>query len=149
MPSPTDTPKPDRSGALFATAAEIAERWGCSVQHVRNLIARGKLTAFSLGGAIRVRLSDVDAFEAASLIVAATPPPPKPPPPAEPPASQARDGRAVSAPRAAGGRAAGSSPKRNRLVHVEPPGGWGTLEALGLMPAPEGAADAKEKPRSK
>lgn len=38
---------------------------GCSERHVRNLIQRGKLVSFSLGGKlVRIRRQEVEAYEA-------------------------------------------------------------------------------------
>ncbi|TIQ33123.1 MAG: helix-turn-helix domain-containing protein [Mesorhizobium sp.] len=44
--------------------ATLAERWGCSGQHIRNLIASGELPSFKLGGKLlRIRGEDVERFE--------------------------------------------------------------------------------------
>lgn len=46
------------------TPRELADRWQCSERHVRNLINRGELRAFRLGGKlVRVRHEDVERFE--------------------------------------------------------------------------------------
>lgn len=46
------------------TPATLAKRWDCSEQHVRNLINRGELPSFRLGGKLlRIRGEDVEAFE--------------------------------------------------------------------------------------
>ncbi|HLY59117.1 MAG TPA: helix-turn-helix domain-containing protein [Stellaceae bacterium] len=66
---------PTGKGALFLSAVQVAERWDCSVRHVRNMIARGVLAAVKLGGMVRVRISDLEAFEAGSLIGASEKPP--------------------------------------------------------------------------
>jgi excisionase family DNA binding protein len=43
---------------------DIAARWQCSPRHVRNMITRGELPSFRLGGKLqRVLASDVEAFE--------------------------------------------------------------------------------------
>lgn len=46
------------------TAAQLAERWGCSRAHVYNLVARG-LPSVKLGRARRFSLYDCAAFVAA------------------------------------------------------------------------------------
>ena len=44
--------------------AKLAERWLCSERHIRNLIDRGELPAFRLGGKLyRIRTEDVEVFE--------------------------------------------------------------------------------------
>jgi excisionase family DNA binding protein len=46
------------------TPKMLAERWMCSEQHIRNLVDRGELPAFRLGGKLlRIRGEDVEAFE--------------------------------------------------------------------------------------
>ncbi|EXL09597.1 excisionase [Aquamicrobium defluvii] len=46
------------------TPAMLAERWACSERHVRNMIDRGELVAFRLGGKLlRIRGEYVEAFE--------------------------------------------------------------------------------------
>ena len=46
---------------------DLAHRWQCSERHVRNLINRGELRAFHLGGKlVRVRHEDVEQFECQS-----------------------------------------------------------------------------------
>src|SRR5260221_13583173 len=52
------------------STAEIAERWGCSSQHVRNLIAKGALPSRQFGAIFRVRLSDLEDYECASVCTA-------------------------------------------------------------------------------
>lgn len=46
------------------TPATLAKRWACSERHVRNMIDRGELPSFRFGTLIRVRLDDVQAYEA-------------------------------------------------------------------------------------
>jgi excisionase family DNA binding protein len=42
----------------------LSERWECSEHHVRNLISKGLLPAFRLGGKLlRIRVADVVEFE--------------------------------------------------------------------------------------
>jgi excisionase family DNA binding protein len=46
------------------TPMQLAERWECSERHVRNLINRGELQFFRLGGRlVRIPHSVVEAFE--------------------------------------------------------------------------------------
>jgi excisionase family DNA binding protein len=43
----------------------LAERWGCSARHVRNLIKRGDINAFQLGGKLwRISAAEVARIEA-------------------------------------------------------------------------------------
>lgn len=43
---------------------DVAERWQCSERHVRNLINRGELRHFRLGGKlVRIPISAVEEFE--------------------------------------------------------------------------------------
>ena len=43
---------------------DVAERWGCSEKHVRNLIRKGALPCFRAGGKlVRLWERDVEAFE--------------------------------------------------------------------------------------
>src|SRR5690606_23085854 len=45
------------------TPAMLADRWACSERHVRNMIDRGELPAFRLGGKLlRIRLEAVEAY---------------------------------------------------------------------------------------
>ena len=42
----------------------LARRWGCSAHHIRNMINRGELPAFRLGGKLmRIRAEVVEEFE--------------------------------------------------------------------------------------
>ncbi|MEG3348366.1 helix-turn-helix domain-containing protein [Novacetimonas sp. GS1] len=43
--------------------ADVASTWGCSHQHVRNLIKRGELPAIRIGSLFRIRPDDVVAYE--------------------------------------------------------------------------------------
>lgn len=46
------------------TPEQVAERWGCSPNHVRNLIHRGELRAFRLGRRlIRIPAEAIGEFE--------------------------------------------------------------------------------------
>jgi excisionase family DNA binding protein len=43
---------------------KLAEHWHCSERHVRNLIARGEIRSFRLGGKLlRIAWEEVDRFE--------------------------------------------------------------------------------------
>lgn len=44
----------------------LAQRWGCSPQHVYNLIRSKKLTSFRIGGLIRIAAAEVERFECGS-----------------------------------------------------------------------------------
>lgn len=46
------------------TPDELAERWGCSGNHVRAMIRSNKLPAFRLGKLYRVPISAVEEYEA-------------------------------------------------------------------------------------
>lgn len=46
------------------TPESLAKRWGCSPRHIRNLINRGMLPAFSLGAKlVRIPANVVEEFE--------------------------------------------------------------------------------------
>lgn len=46
------------------SVASLAERWGCSERHIRDLIAVGDLPAFRLGAKhLRIAARDVQAWE--------------------------------------------------------------------------------------
>lgn len=60
----------DRAGMVMTAPArpmtpeQVAERWGCSPNHVRNLIHRGELRAFRLGRRlIRIPIEAIGEFE--------------------------------------------------------------------------------------
>lgn len=46
------------------TPDELAERWGCSGNHIRAMIRKGTLPAFRLGKLYRVPASVVEEYEA-------------------------------------------------------------------------------------
>ncbi|WP_395774236.1 helix-turn-helix domain-containing protein [Agrobacterium pusense] len=47
------------------TPARLADRWRCSERHVRNMLAKGELPFFKLGGKlIRIKVEDVENYEA-------------------------------------------------------------------------------------
>ncbi|MGR9130822.1 helix-turn-helix domain-containing protein [Rhizobium leguminosarum] len=49
------------------TPAKLAQRWECSERHIRNLISRGELPYFRVGGKLlRIRQEDVEKFECQS-----------------------------------------------------------------------------------
>ncbi|MEX2741062.1 helix-turn-helix domain-containing protein [Rhizobium mongolense] len=53
----------DESPKAFSPRS-LADRWHCSERHVRNLINRGDLPYFKLGGKlIRIKWTDVDEYE--------------------------------------------------------------------------------------
>jgi excisionase family DNA binding protein len=45
----------------------LAERWGCSSQHIRDLIRAGKLESFRIGRLIRIPAAAVKKFETPNL----------------------------------------------------------------------------------
>ncbi|OWK26311.1 hypothetical protein AJ87_03105 [Rhizobium yanglingense] len=46
------------------TPKSLADRWHCSERHVRNMLAKGQLPYFRLGGKLmRIKWEDVDRFE--------------------------------------------------------------------------------------
>src|SRR6202012_5909019 len=47
------------------TVKMVAEHWGCSPDHVRNLIASGTLDAIKLGGVIRITRAHIEECERA------------------------------------------------------------------------------------
>lgn len=50
------------------TAETLAERWGCSTNHVRNLVHRGQLRAFRIGARLlRIPADAVDEYEQSQL----------------------------------------------------------------------------------
>ena len=52
--------------AMYSPAT-LADRWGCSSQHIRNLIARGDLKAFKIGAKLyRIRGEAVEEYERCS-----------------------------------------------------------------------------------
>lgn len=62
------------------TVAQVAHRLAVDQSTVRRLIQRGKLTGRKLGGCVRVREEDLEAYIEASKITAATPTPTPPRP---------------------------------------------------------------------
>jgi excisionase family DNA binding protein len=50
--------------AIPFTLESLAERWGCSANYVRNLIVKGNLPAFKVGGRLfRISAAAVEKFE--------------------------------------------------------------------------------------
>ncbi|WP_363311545.1 excisionase family DNA-binding protein [uncultured Devosia sp.] len=45
------------------TPETLADRWGCSSQHVRDLVGNGRLKAFRVGRLIRIPAATVREFE--------------------------------------------------------------------------------------
>lgn len=45
----------------------LADRWGCSAQKVRNMIAAGELAGFRLGKLIRIPASEVERYECQTI----------------------------------------------------------------------------------
>ncbi|MCA0944536.1 helix-turn-helix domain-containing protein [Salipiger pacificus] len=43
--------------------ATLGERWGCSAQHIRDMVARGDLKAFRAGVLIRIPAAEVARVE--------------------------------------------------------------------------------------
>ena len=43
---------------------QAAARWGVSARHIYDLCATGKLGHLRIGSLIRIRLSDIEAYEA-------------------------------------------------------------------------------------
>lgn len=41
----------------------LSERWGCSKQHIRNLINRGELSSFKCGNLLRIPSCEVQRIE--------------------------------------------------------------------------------------
>jgi len=44
----------------------LAERWGCTARHVRNVIAKGHLKAFRVGTMLRIRWEALEEYECQS-----------------------------------------------------------------------------------
>lgn len=57
------------------TVPQVAERWRCSPRYIWSLTASGALPTLRLGRLVRLRLSDVEAYETAHLDGAAPPAP--------------------------------------------------------------------------
>ena len=45
------------------TPQTLADRWGCSAQHIRNLVTSRKLGAFHIGRMIRIPAAEVERFK--------------------------------------------------------------------------------------
>jgi excisionase family DNA binding protein len=45
---------------------QLADRWGCSPGHIRNLIAAGKIRAFTIGRLVRIPAAEVERVECSS-----------------------------------------------------------------------------------
>lgn len=77
----------------YVTCAWIAEKWACDQSTVRKLIRKGSLPAHKLGGMVRVRLSDLIAYEEAAAE------PPKVPTPSAELAAKPKADRLATGPR--------------------------------------------------
>jgi excisionase family DNA binding protein len=51
-------------GQTALSVAQVAVRWDVSARHIYDLCARGELGHLRIGGLIRVRLADLEAYEA-------------------------------------------------------------------------------------
>ena len=50
------------------TPETLAQRWGCSSKHVRNMVKRGELQAFRLGGKLlRISAEEVGRYECQAI----------------------------------------------------------------------------------
>lgn len=59
---------------------EVAERWGCSERHVRDLIASGQLGHFRVGERLlRIPAAAVEEYERCQSVEAVSTPPPNSP----------------------------------------------------------------------
>lgn len=56
-------PIPPRMADRPYNAEELGKRWGCSAQHIRDLVRAGKLRSFRAGRLIRIPLAAVLEFE--------------------------------------------------------------------------------------
>ncbi|MGH3222251.1 MAG: helix-turn-helix domain-containing protein [Streptosporangiaceae bacterium] len=54
---------PDAAAVTYLKVPEVAARLNLSKRHAYELIARGDLTGVRMGGAMRVRSDDLDAYE--------------------------------------------------------------------------------------
>lgn len=60
-----------RTPEIHLTPTDLAQRFGCSVAHLANLRWEGRgVTYLKIGASVRYRLSDVLAYEAASVVLA-------------------------------------------------------------------------------
>lgn len=41
------------------SASQLAKRWGCSEQHIRNMVKRGEIHCFYIGNLIRIPACEV------------------------------------------------------------------------------------------
>jgi excisionase family DNA binding protein len=55
------------------TVAELASRWACSRRHVYGQIESGRLGHIRIGSLIRIRMVDIEEYEARNSEPAATP----------------------------------------------------------------------------
>lgn len=81
----------------------LALEWQCSERHIRNLIERGELNAFHLGGKLlRIEATEAEAFKARNATIQ------KPP-------------RSETAPTVEEDQAATPPPRRNRAARLDYP----------------------------
>lgn len=45
------------------SVSTLAERWGCSPRHIRNLVRKGDLKGFRVGNLLRFTVGEVEAYE--------------------------------------------------------------------------------------
>lgn len=67
------------------SVAQLADLWGCSRQHVYNLVARREIDALRVGNLVRFRPQDVEAYEEAQCRARVPTSQPIPLPPASKP----------------------------------------------------------------
>lgn len=53
------------NGPRFLNSNQLAERWGVTPQHIRNLVARGDLQGLRLGRIVRIPIAAVEEKEQA------------------------------------------------------------------------------------
>lgn len=59
---PLTAPQIEASPPLAMSARQVATALGCSYSNARNLIARGEIPSFKMGGLVRVRYSDLQEY---------------------------------------------------------------------------------------
>ena len=71
--SPSRTPDSQSDdGAAFHSISAFAVRWGVCERSIRRLIESGKLTAYRIGGQIRVSEDDARSFLQSNVVPKAT-----------------------------------------------------------------------------
>jgi excisionase family DNA binding protein len=61
---------PDHQAPSFLTPRELAARWRLGRSTVYELLARGELSYYRLGKAVRIALADIEAYEAGGRVEA-------------------------------------------------------------------------------